>query len=185
MVCCWNKLVIFHGFLGISIWYQRGYKWLVGHINLQYDTSSGNRPKEGQYIDSIDLPAVHQQPAQENHHRYHFIQVIRVTSDPAPPKSLGCRSLGSWAWAMEVPEKPPGIVSNLIEKDKTGSFNHSLSRNYFSLFLGLLYATYIIICESWGDEAGTTPLTIYANGSPPNKMLKTRLEFFKPWKFNR
>ena len=68
---------------------------------------------------------------------------------------------------MGVPEKPPGVVSNLIEKDKTGSFNHSLSRNYFSLFWGLLYATYI--CESWGDEAGTTPQTIYANGSPPKQ----------------
>ena len=35
--------------------------------------SSGNRPKKkGQYIDSIDLPAVHQ-PAQE---------VITVASDP-------------------------------------------------------------------------------------------------------
>ena len=65
---------------------------------------------------------------------------------------------------MGVPEKPPGVMSNLIEKDKTGSFNHSLSRNYFSLFLGVAICNYI--CESWGDEAGTTPLTIYANGSP-------------------
>jgi hypothetical protein len=67
---------------------------------------------------------------------------------------------------MGVPEKPPGVISNLIEKDKTGSFNHSLSRNYFSLFLGVAICNYI--CEALGDEAGTTPQTIYANAANGN-----------------